>query len=184
MNNTVFVAITMDSDEPLRIMGFLCYGRATTLPFGAVWTTHEGYFAREPTEANISHEVNRSCPIVGFAGVPLPRPVSWRIVSEAEISTLNVDRTYRDALHDDGATLHHHMGKAREIHRTKLRRHRELAFAKLDVAYHRADETGDTAEKQRITAAKQALRDVTAHPAIDAAQTTAALKAIWPKELG
>ena len=53
-------------------------------------------------------------------------------------------------------------------------------LAALDVEYQHADERGDVAEKARIAAKKQALRDVTADPAIEAAQTPEALKAVWP----
>ena len=74
------------------------------------------------------------------------------------------------------------MAKARDIHRQRLREARAPLFNALDVAFQRAMETGaDTAE---IVAKKQALRDVTADPAIDAAQTTDELKAVWPTVLG
>ena len=73
------------------------------------------------------------------------------------------------------------MEKARDIHRQRLREARAPLFNALDVAFQRAMETGaDTAE---IVAKKQALRDVTADPAIDAAQTTDELKAVWPEIL-
>jgi hypothetical protein len=73
------------------------------------------------------------------------------------------------------------MAKARDIHRAKMRAARDPLFAALDIAYQRATETGaDTAE---IVAKKQALRDVTIDPAIEAAQTIEALKAVWPEIL-
>ena len=73
------------------------------------------------------------------------------------------------------------MEKARNIHRDRMREARAPLFNALDVAFQRAMETGaDTAE---IVAKKQALRDVTADPAIDAAQTTDELKAVWPEIL-
>ena len=74
------------------------------------------------------------------------------------------------------------MAKARDIHRAKMRDAREPLFAALDVAYQRATETG--ADTSEIVAKKQALRDVTADPEIDAAQTTEELKAVWPEALG
>lgn len=74
------------------------------------------------------------------------------------------------------------MDKARDIHRNAMRQAREPKFKELDVAYMVAIERGqDTAE---IIAQKQALRDVTKDPAIDAAQTTEELKAVWPEVLG
>ena len=73
------------------------------------------------------------------------------------------------------------MEKARDIHRAKMRDAREPLFAALDVAYQRATETG--ADTSAIVAEKQALRDVTNDPAIEAAQTTEELKTIWPEIL-
>lgn len=73
------------------------------------------------------------------------------------------------------------MEKAREIHRNRMREARSPLFKDLDVAYMVAIERGlDTAE---IVAQKQELRDVTKDPAIDAAQTTDELKAVWPEIL-
>ena len=73
------------------------------------------------------------------------------------------------------------MEKAREIHRANMRAARDPLFSALDIAYQRATETG--ADTSAIVAKKQALRDVTSDPAIDAAQTTDELKAIWPSIL-
>lgn len=61
-----------------------------------------------------------------------------------------------------------------------MRAARAPKLAALDIAYQRADEAGDDAEKARITALKQALRDVTSDPAIEAATTTEILKSVWP----
>jgi hypothetical protein len=183
MSTEVLVAITMDSDEPLRILAFQCYGRGSALPSGATWTSTPGEWAREPTAENLAAEVHRSCPPVGSAGIPLPQPVSWRLVSRADLEVLCADRTFRDALIDDGKTVSHHLPTARTIHRRHLRAHRVAALAKLDIAYQRADEQNDPAEKARVMAAKQVLRDLPAHPAIDAATTVQELKAVWPDEL-
>ena len=49
--------------------------------------------------------------------------------------------------------------KARSIHTDNLRLKRAPMLEKLDAAYMRADENGDTAEKMRITSEKQRLRD-------------------------
>lgn len=73
------------------------------------------------------------------------------------------------------------MSKARDIYRAKMRAAREPLLAALDIAYQRATETNsDTSE---IIAKKQALRDVTSDPAIEAAQTIEELKLIWPEVL-
>lgn len=90
------------------------------------------------------------------------------------------DRTFRNAWKAD---LTVDMPVAREIHRDRLRAMRAPLMASLDTEYMRADELGDTTEKQRIAARKQALRDVTADPAIEAAGTPEALKAAIPAAL-
>ena len=73
------------------------------------------------------------------------------------------------------------MSKARDIYRAKMRAAREPLLAALDIAYQRATETNsDTSE---IIAKKQALRDVTSDPAIEAAQTVEELKMVWPEVL-
>lgn len=70
------------------------------------------------------------------------------------------------------------MTKARNIHRDRMRAARAPKLAALDVAFQRALETGgDTVS---IVAQKQALRDVTANPEIEAAQTPDDLKKVWP----
>jgi hypothetical protein len=97
-----------------------------------------------------------------------------------EVAAIPADRTFRDAWNAD---LSVDMEKARAIHREALRQARVPLLTALDVAYARADEQGDTAAKQAVAAQKQELRDITADPAIDAAETPAQLKAVWPDVL-
>jgi hypothetical protein len=104
-----------------------------------------------------------------------------RVVKDNEIPQ---DRTFRNAWTCSGKTIEHDMGKAREIHRDRLRAKRADKMVELDVAYMRADEAGDAAAKSAIAAKKQALRDVTDHPDIEAAKTTGDLKKVWPEGLG
>jgi hypothetical protein len=73
------------------------------------------------------------------------------------------------------------MEKARNIHREKMRAARTPLLAALDVAFQRALE--QNANTATIVAQKQALRDVTSDPAIEAAQTVEELKAVWPEVL-
>jgi len=73
------------------------------------------------------------------------------------------------------------MSKARNIHRDAMRQARAPLFKDLDLAYMRATEAG--ADTSEIIAKKQALRDVTTDPAIDAAQTPEELKAVWSEIL-
>jgi hypothetical protein len=102
--------------------------------------------------------------------------VSWRELSDDE---LPADRYFRSAWKDVGK-IEVDMPKARDIHRDRLREMRAPKLAALDIEYQRADEAGDAERKRAIAAQKQALRDVTADPAIDAAQTPDELKAVVP----
>ena len=69
------------------------------------------------------------------------------------------------------------MAKAKEIHKTNIRRARESKLAEKDVEFQRALETG--ASTTSIVAAKQALRDAPAAAGISTAVTETDLKAQW-----
>ena len=97
-----------------------------------------------------------------------------------ELNALPLDRTFRNAWKQNGSLVGHDMGKARDIHRDALRFLRKPKLEVLDMAYLRADEQGDVAEKARIAAKKQVLRDVTDDPRIEAAQSPEQLKAVMP----
>lgn len=90
------------------------------------------------------------------------------------------DRTFRDAWAFDGKAVKVDMPKARNIHRDRLRAARRPKLEALDTEYQRADEAGDAKAKAAIAERKQELRDVTADPAIEAAQTPAELAAVRP----
>jgi|TARA_R100000149_G_C5879459_1_gene143963 hypothetical protein len=69
------------------------------------------------------------------------------------------------------------MAKAKEIHRTNIRRARTPKLAELDVEFNKALEAGSSTTE--IVAKKQALRDAPADSAIESASDDAALKAQW-----
>lgn len=163
------IAITMD-DGSVAIMQFLL---DPNLPIHAVLPGYDPETGlREATDEAIQHEIDRS-------SWGERTPVSWRRMEQSEYPT---DRTFRNAWHDpDGkGSIAVHMPKAREIHRQRLRELRAPILEKLDVAYHKADETSDALVKTKIAAKKQQLRDVTKHPSIDAASTPDELKAAIP----
>lgn len=111
-------------------------------------------------------------------------PTGWYLVPNDYVDE-STDRTFRAAWkHETGQRKPVvDMPKAREIHRGRLRRMRTPLLDDLDTAYMRADEVGDQQEKKRIASKKQALRDVTDDPAIEAAQTPDELKAVIPEVL-
>lgn len=75
------------------------------------------------------------------------------------------------------------MNKAREIKKDLIRLERDPKLAELDVAFMKAVEQGDTALQAEIATKKQALREATDDPAIQAASTPEELKAIVPAAL-
>lgn len=124
------------------------------------------------TDAEVEHEVSKS---VFPSGVP----IAWRRVS---LTDFPQDPTFRNAWTDTGK-IEVDMPKAREIHKGNLRALRAPLLAALDIAYIRADEMGDANQKAAIAAKKQALRDVTKDPGIDAATTPEQLNAVLPVAL-
>lgn len=103
---------------------------------------------------------------------------SYREVADTALPT---EPEFVDAWIDDGKSVYVDMDKARNIHRDRMRQARAPKLSALDVAYQRAHETN--ADTSEIVAQKQMLRDVTADPAIDAAQTPEELRIVWPSVL-
>ncbi len=93
------------------------------------------------------------------------------------------ERTFRGAWALIGGKITHDMTKARNIHRDRMRHARKPKLEALDVAYLRADEISDAVLKSQIFLQKQALRDVTALPAIETATNVDQLKTVWPEIL-
>ena len=73
------------------------------------------------------------------------------------------------------------MAKAREIHKTNIRRARSPKLAELDVEFQKALETG--ASTTDIVAKKNALRDAPADSGITSASDADALKAQWKTDI-
>ena len=69
------------------------------------------------------------------------------------------------------------MAKAKEIHKTNIRRARAKKLAELDIEFQRAWETG--ASTTDIVTKKNALRDAPAAVGISSAITPDELKAQW-----
>lgn len=101
----------------------------------------------------------------------------WKIISVADYT--GMDRTFRNAWSfSEKNPIDVDVPKAKELGRDKIRLSRIAAFAKLDNAYMRADETGNTGEKARIAQLKQKLRDAPADPRIAEATTPPSLKIV------
>ena len=141
--------------------------------------TENGEWGSVPADAELIYATVSEC-LAKWTPARRGEIVSVREIALADCPT---DRVFRNAWKDGGSKIEIDMQKAREIKRDDLRQLRAPLLADLDVAYMRADEVGDAIEKQRIAAKKQALRDVTADPMIDAATTPEQLKAVWPEFL-
>ncbi|MBX9587915.1 MAG: hypothetical protein K2X43_01330 [Hyphomonadaceae bacterium] len=103
--------------------------------------------------------------------------VNIQVIDSSALPSVN----FRNAWRQDGQRLVIDMPKAREIHRASMRQARAPLLQQLDIEYQRADEAGDAERKKEIAARKQALRDCTKHPDIEAAQTPEELSAVWPE---
>lgn len=166
-----FISITMD-DGSVVIMGFLTQGRGSNLPGGAEWIS-DGWWRRPATDENIFSEIQR-------ASFGEKTAVGYRKVNLTDIPK---DRTYRNALKDDGNKLGFDMVKAREIHKDRIRRTRVKLFEKNDLDLRDAILEND---KKKIDDAKKKrddLRDATDYPAIESAKTIDELKAAIPPAL-
>lgn len=114
------------------------------------------------------------------AKVVPPDATNIQFLAEEDIPA---DRTFRNAWEQGDKVVAVNMPKARDLHRDKLRGLRSSEFEPLERQQRTALSTGDIAAAQAIEAKLQALRDVTADPAIEAARTPDELKAVLPEPL-
>lgn len=105
-------------------------------------------------------------------------PVDATDVHVIDATDVPSDRSFREAWTTTGNGIQVDIDRARDIHRARIRSARDAELIKLDIAYIRADETGDTIEKNRIAAAKQLLRDAPAYDGIASASSLDELKAL------
>ena len=107
---------------------------------------------------------------------------SWREIKPAHVPK---DRTFRDAWCDvtQKPTVDIDMTKAKDIHRNRLRALRAPKLAALDIESMKAVIAKDDSKTNEVEARKQALRDVTKAPLIDAAKTPEELIAAIPDVL-
>lgn len=73
--------------------------------------------------------------------------------------------------------------KAKDVWRNKMREARTPLLDKLDAAFFRAMEDGDTKKQKDIAAQKKLLRDAPALPELAAATTVEEIEAVWPDYL-
>ncbi len=106
------------------------------------------------------------------------------LVDVVPVEEIPQDRTFRNAWTTNGGNkIKVDMPLAREVWRNKIRKAREPKLAALDIEFTKALEKADAKGQKDVASARQKLRDLTALPEIEAAETPEALKAIWPKEL-
>ena len=109
-------------------------------------------------------------------------PVGVSTYSIVEDSVVPTDRSFRNSwvgvgIGTTGGTITEDMSKAKELHKTNIRRARVDKLASLDIEYQRATEI--SADTSAIVAKKQALRDAPAASGIATASNTTELKAQW-----
>ena len=115
-----------------------------------------------------------------IADKDLPAGISTYSVVEDSVIPTDID--FRDAwvgvgIGTTGGVISEDITKAKEIHKTNIRKARIPKLAELDIEYQRATET--SANTSDIVAKKQALRDAPAASGISTAANTTELKAQW-----
>jgi len=178
--STVFIAVTFDTGivgrmqfEPVKPVFTL--SPASAKGEGYVLSEDKMFWSREITDDYVNRTIARTKwhPDDGT-------PVSWRRVAATDFPVQHHE--FRRAWRDSGGTsIGVDMPKARDIWRERMRAARAPLLKALDVEMTRA--LRDPVKQDEIEAKRQALRDMTSDPAIEAAQTPAALKLIWPAVL-
>ena len=110
----------------------------------------------------------------------LAHPGKYLSHREGADADRQTERVFRDAL---GSDLTVDMPRARDIHRDRLRVLRAPKFEPLERAQRTALVQGNQLEASRLETELQKLRDATADPRIDSAQTPEELKAVMPAVL-
>lgn len=143
--DTVHVAITC-ADGTLAVMAFVT---AEYRPDGSI------AWSRPASADNVAREIDRA--MACHPGkVPI---VSWRPIDPADVPK---DRTYRDALVDDGAVIGHDLEKVKAIALDRLRQARTVKFPDLDAAWLVATRAKDAAAVAAVEAQQQTLADAPA----------------------
>ena len=108
-------------------------------------------------------------------------------VEVVEVATIPATRRFRNTWvkSGGGGAVDVDMPKARVQRTGEIRIERDVRLAQEDISYIRADEIGDTTEKQRIATLKQELRDFLATiqsdlNAITTPETLGSYKPTWP----
>lgn len=180
MNEVEFIAVTHASGMVSRLQIVVGAAESRFHPEAAARHGFElanGRWKRKLTDDMIEAEVTRSV-FHDEAGAV----VSWRRVKAADFPD-DAGGAYKAARRDNVGKIEIHMPAARDIHRGNLRRLRQPKLDELDRLWHRANGSKRQKEADDIEDRRQALRDVTKDPAIEAAQTPEELKAVIPAVL-
>lgn len=165
---TIKVAVTCKGGG-VSIMSLVIVGRGNSLPSYATWIDREkGIWTRDVNESVLAEEVSRA----------VPDALGYRIIDESEIPK---DRTFRDALKDDGKSLGYEMAKARDIVRQNIRHTRASAMPLLDNKWMRAIGQGKKFDADAIENDRQRWRDAPADPRIDSSANVEELKPLMPE---
>lgn len=182
----VYVMINLGPDEPIAIMQFVSRTPIAKYPAGYFRNKKNQPLSfstvREKDKIDIDDDgilwenrtasnENIKAEIVKTFGTFYP----FRIGTVDEIPT---DRLFRQAWRDGGSFIETNMSAARDITRRQIRDARKALLADLDIQGIRAIEDADTDAQNRVKTEKQRLRDLPAHPDIEAAETPEQLKAL------
>lgn len=175
MDLHIKLALEMD-DGTVTVMAFATRSRSPTLPSGARWLDGtQALWERTPDDKNIQAEINKAFPGVNQLGIKRPTCVAYHRIEDAD---LPAQRDYRNAWEFVGGKVTENLAKAKEIHRDRLRRERTELLVPLDIEVSKSIAIGDLAAAQTAESQRQALRDITEDPRIDAATSVDELRQI------
>jgi len=174
VNEIYIVAAWSDgsvSHEAIQLVG-----RFPSKPKGEWVYSGELLWTRQPTDSTIEYELSRT--EMRRAQLDNLALVHWRRLTQSEHDLFGVDRVYRNALVDRNGKIEHDLLKARECHRSEIRRHRRNAMLELDGRWMGATGQGKKKEADAIEAERQKWRDAPADPRIEAAKSVEELKTL------
>jgi hypothetical protein len=156
-----------------------------------IWERPDGLMGHTVVVGGLCPHLEAECIVQMAARDPNDLHYGWRkiaVIDRSEMPDGGVPHhphaKWKAAWKFDGDKVAVDMPTAREVHRNRLRQARAPRFVEADNAVKIADDSRNSKARAAAGAYRQALRDVTADPAIEAAATVEELDRVWPACLG
>lgn len=155
----------------------------TVIPPDQIILTHPTYGDKHTTPHDHCHCHEEEAELLEKVLEGLPVGITYELVQDEDYPPRS-EHWFVDAWECSNGQITCNMAVARGIHMNDIRKARTVKFDELDNLQGRAVGRGDTAERDKIEAEKQILRDIpqTFDLTTDN-DTPAELKVKWPSEL-